>query len=717
MAISAMEFIGRVTSEGDNVAGEEVVGPVVIDSAELKQGDWSDCKFDSSVKITRCSVGANLHLQNARIEGDFSIDGLDFSAGGLAAQALHCRGSMRLSRVSGSFADANVTVVHQDKPNSIESYTGLQLVQMRVDGSATIEDCEGGGGGSTGICMDHVQIGGYLAIGRNCRAFSGLFMSQAKVGGMLIATLGPAGEHEKPWDFLFLDGLECGSGASVDFVSGAGFKRLFMRACRIGGDLRVGAFAGDGTIENGFLWLDGAEVQGDLTVKNLGGPGDMNALDARVVNDILIENCTFRDLDLYGALAGGIWLNGVTLQASADAPAGALDLGNTRVSGPITLERFEGPKVTARYAEAGAFRLTQTTVGQLELDGTRLKAYLAVDGADVGRFSAKNVRGTATLLSSHRSADAALDPSAFGSIDLGDSEWASVDLSNIRLKGRPADGLPEAPHISCTNTRIAHDFKLRARQFEALEDTGAMLLDVSGASIGRMDIAFPLPGKMRFKGAQVGSWGLEQESAEAYDRIMRSTGEFDQGAYLEFENRLENAGLRHEADRLHRIWRRREERSVLAGHGLKELPGKLWRKASMASHRVLLGYGTQKWRILVIWFVFAVLCWGYIQARYAEDMRVSPAALATLQECGAPCSGVERPALATERRQQMGDAGQLIASSAVPLIDLGLAAGLEPAPRSPSFWTLLVMKLIGWIALPLFLTSAVAGFFPKRHRA
>lgn len=729
MAISAREFIDRVTNKGDGaVAGEEIAGPVSITNAELKQGDWSDCKFDSSVKIERCSIRGNLNLQNAQINGDFAVDGLDFSEGGLSAQALHCRGSLRLSQISESFASANVTVVHADKPNAIESYTGLQLVQIRIDGSATIEDCRGGAGGATGICMDYAQIGGYLSIGRNCTAFSGLFMNQAKVAGMLLATLEPPSENEQAWNFLLLDGLECGSDASVDFVSKAGFQRLFIRACKIRGNLRVGAFGAEEPIESGFVWLDGAEVRGDLTAKNLGGSGNMHALDVQVGNDLIVDNCSFGNLDLYGAYAGGVWLKGVTIAALAEGQNSALDLGNSRVSGPITLDNFKGPKISVRYAEAGAFRLTQAEVGQLELDGTWLKAYFAVNGSDVGRLNAQNVRGTATFLSSRRSADEGFECSEFGSIELGDSEWASVDLSNICLKGNLAGGLPQAPRISCTNTRITNDFKLRASQFEALNDLDAMLLDLSGANIGRMDIAFPLPGKMRFKGAQVASWGLKQESAEAYDRIMRSTGEFDQGAYLEFENRLENAGLRHEADKLHRIWRRREERGVLgnrpspdapvpSGVRLRELPSRLWRKASLASHRVLLGYGTQKWRILVIWFFLAILCWGYIHLRYAEDIRVNPAALATLQECGVPCIGAERPTLSIPGLRKLGDSAQLTASSAVSLIDLGLAKSLEPTPGSRSFWALLIMRLVGWIALPLFLSSAVAGFFPKRHRA
>ena len=435
--------------------------------------------------------------------------------------------------------------------------------------------------------------------------------------------------------------------------------------------------------------------------------------DARVTGDIQLINIEVANLDLYGASAKDIWLNNAVDGGNPAAPpsCGIVDFGNTHVSGLMTIDSLHAERLIVRYTRVRAVGLAGLDVDDVDLLGCQVDRYLDISGSRIDRLTGNNIHGTADLRSTSpggRASGAGAPespplPTRVGLIQLTGSQWSSVDLTHFLFEGLPPDG---SAFVACQNIQVAHDFKLHASQFPKATSGDARILDISNGCIGRMDLGLPLPGMMEIKGARVASWGLEEESAKGYDAIMRCAL-IDQGAYLDLENRLENAGRRDEADALHRIWRRRVEDELLSGGP----------RVRSALHRIFLGYGTRSTRILWAWAFAAVTCWALVTWTYPREVQITPAALATLQECGARCRGTQPPALASTLSQRASDALQLVASSGLPIIDLGLARDLEPVPRTPAFWALALMKLLGWIIWPLFLTSAVAGFFPKRHRA
>src|SRR5690606_32861112 len=120
---------------------------------------------------------------------------------------------------------------------------------------------------------------------------------------------------------------------------------------------------------------------------------------------------------------------------------------------------------------------------------------------------------------------------------------------------------------------------------------GNVVLDIRDGQVRQLDLGKPLPGRIDFTGATIGSWGLQHEDADSYAEVLALATEFDRGAYIAIEERLENAGGRAQADRLHRIWRKRE---------VSQLPRRRSRIIPRL-HDLFLGFGTRSHRILGWW--------------------------------------------------------------------------------------------------------------------
>src|SRR5690606_28192922 len=255
------------------------------------------------------------------------------------------------------------------------------------------------------------------------------FLNQAQVGGMLMASMGRPSVTEADWSFVLMNGLTCGNDVSIDFSDNAGFKTLQARACKVRGDLVIEGEARKSGAPSrcGYLALQSCDVQGGIFLKNFSHVVDdarhgtisleradalgitlqsicvqsIHLLDARVVGDIQLMDTEADDLDLYGASAKDIWLYlAEALPGPGDegSPSplacGTVDLGNTRVAGLVTIAGLRARRLSARYSQVRAVRLSGLEVNQVEMSGCRFSAFLDVSGSTIGTFTGNNIAGT-----------------------------------------------------------------------------------------------------------------------------------------------------------------------------------------------------------------------------------------------------------------------------------------------------------------------------------
>src|SRR5690606_31162412 len=141
------------------------------------------------------------------------------------------------------------------------------------------------------------------------------------------------------------------------------------------------------------------------------------------------------------------------------------------------------------------------------------------------------------------------------------------------------------------------------------------------------------------------------------------------------------------------------------------------RKFRARMHGFLLDYGTRSAKILRFWAAAVFLCTLVLINDYEAGIQIDPQMQISIAECGSACDEMDVPSLKASWPGRVSDSLQLAVRDGVPIIDIGLAPHLRAKAESLSFWALVMVRLIGWIAWPLFLTSAVATFLPKRYRA
>ena len=728
MPISAEEFVRRVTAaQPMAVAGLVVEGVVAIDGAAITQPDWRDCRFGASLRIHGAGVPEGLDLTGVSVGGDLRILDLDLGRKSISLRLLDVRGDVVLDGLREVHADTRVTLHRDGELDHVQDYHGLDLVGARIQGGLEISNCSGRFG-SEALCLDRVAVDGLLRIGEGCTGFEYVFLTYAKLGGMLYVRLEPSTGERAGGFRLLWDGLRCAGNVSVEVGEGAFLAQLLARAGTFEGDLKVvGASAagpesgarfahvdlGRSTVRRNLLirklsghsggnkgWSAGAIALGECSVGLLTlAELECDTIDARgmcVEHMLDIHEVRADSIDVYALKTQDIWVRGVGPRQGALV----IDFRRTSVASLAVIEETQAERLDFGFSSVGALRLESVTLGVVELLSTGVEAYLRVVGSTIrDRLSARRVSGVGEFQTRQ---DGGGEPSTVGVLDLGFSAWSQVDLQGLRFAG----GARTGACVSAPGIAVMGRLSLRAEQFQGLP-AGHVVLDIRDGQVRQLDLGKPLPGRIDFTGATIGSWGLQHEDADSYAEVLALATEFDRGAYLAIEERLENAGGRAQADRLHRIWRKRE---------VSQLPRRRSRIIPRL-HDLFLGFGTRSHRILGWWAGVTLLFAAALWLRYPLDVVVSNAYLATLQECGAACHDVLAPTLSGSRPWQFWESLQLLLRSGVPIIDLGLVPHLETRTGSTGYWLTVVIGVLGWIAWPLFLTNAATWFFPKRHRA
>lgn len=728
MPIPAEEFVRRVTAaQPMPVAGMLVEGVVAIDGGAITQPDWRDCRFGASLRISGAEVPAGLDLTGVSVGGDLRISDLELGNSWMSLRLLDVRGDVVLDGLRGVHADTQVSLHRDGDLDHVQAYHGLDMVGARIQGGLEIANCTGRYG-SEALCLDRVAVDGLVRIGEGCSGFEYIFLTYARLGGMLYVRLGASTGKRPGGVRLLWDGLRCAGNVSVEVGEGAFLAQLLARAGTFEGDLKVvGASAAgpEGRARFAHVDLARSTVRRNLLIRRVGGDSGGNkdwsagaialgecsvglltlaelecdAIDARgmcVEHMLDIHEVRADSIDVYALKTQDIWLRAVGPRQGALA----IDFRRASVASLAVIEQTQAERLDFGFSSVGALRLEAVTLGVVELLSTCVEAYLRVVGSTIrDRLSARRVSGVGEFQTRQ---DGGGEPSTVGVLDLGFSAWSQVDLQGLRFAG----GAREGACVSAPGIAVMGRLSLRAEQFQALP-AGNVVLDIRDGQVRQLDLGKPLPGRIDFTGATIGSWGLQHEDADSYAEVLALATEFDRGAYIAIEERLENAGGRAQADRLHRIWRKRE---------VGQLPRRRSRIIPRL-HDLFLGFGTRSHRILGWWAGVTLLFAAALWLRYPLDVVVSNAYLATLQECGAACPGVVAPTLSDSRPWQFWESLQLLLRSGVPIIDLGLVPHLETRTGSTGYWLTVVLGVIGWIAWPLFLTNAATWFFPKRHRA
>ncbi len=708
-----------------------VCGKVTIRNQQLKNTDWSGCRFDGSLTLVECSSGP-LTLRGAFVDGPVSIQGLTFTGGGLSMRGAFCRGGVTLIDIEQSRAPSQVSFQGDRGPDRTLEYLGLDLIGIEVSGGLTLRP-KGGGALGNPVCLDYARISGPTNIGEGHRSVANVFVSFAKLEGCLNIFLA---HQANSTQFVIFDRLECLGNVTVQLADGDSFKRIYSRASAVRGDLRLLSTSNNGAQvigKFGCIGLDGSHIDGTLTICGLAPAQKSNEsvitasstrtgsilvdqveaesirfCDCTVQRDVAMSRVKAGDLDFYGLTATGI-----TLQEVQQPPARQLDidLSRTRIANLVCAEHLVAKQLRLGYSTVGAIRLIGAKLEECIVRSTTIEQYVRIVCSEIAKIDAAYVRGGAALevydaaYNGVEIKDARLaafagdlrdercerDPSEdrrhmrelwelravskINSIDLSGGSWSRVNLMHAYFDSIPA---PADACITAKGLMVSGSLNAIASQFEDLERTA---LDLGGSTVGEVCFGGHLPKRLKFPAARIASWGSTREDAEGFIEIINASIEFDRAACIELEQRLENSGKLAQADRFHVMWRRKEAAS---------LP--LWQRSVSYAHYFLLRYGTRSGQVLLYWSLIALLMLSVVLHFYSTDFTATSP-------------------------QIFADALQHVLRSGIPMFDLGLKPVSEVQAGTPSYWALLTVRLMGWVCWPIFLTSLVVKLLPKRHRA
>lgn len=715
MELSAAEFIKLVTTGSKRVSGAFVTGPVRLADCEVINTDWADCVFDSSIELRGCTLsGASkkrvesaagrmeqvlrcLDLSRSRIAGGLVIAGVvlgkvssapqerdrPVSRGRPPEQDIPAELALEATVIEGDLAISGLSVDGSVASSKLVTHIGVRARRCRVDGDIVVNhllkfpvrlNCERVTGG-----------GGLTATGR----FTEIGIPHAVFGGNILIELAPRlptrtrsreGGDEEELETTKIDLCQSRVRGDAVVTSHHETSEPYSQAAAEGIDLL------DDDVD------DAKAPQGRIAVI-------VQASKASVDRDLVIgrEPSDYTDFDrrlqLERVDLSRIRVGGNILLAHADLTSFPAVEENTH--------EYQG--VRLRRGRAESVRIYNITV-----DMKAAAALPAGDSLEVLDLMDLRVQREIDVVGVTGVSPEPLSLNA-RAVSLRQAECATLLLRGIEL----LDGDPEVSvlGIDATGISVADEAHIGKPNPEARDP----FVDFSEAMLGCLSLSEPLPeGRVHLTGAQVGRWGMaarddsgNQESFQAYKRLLQCSDTLDVAQYVAVERRLGEIGKRHDADKMHVYWKRLE-RGRLRGY----------RKFASFLHDTFLGYGTQVWRpalMLVLTFVVSMFAvWG----NHGAWLQVSDSKQAELAECGYRCiTRWEQQHSGSDWASRLGDAVAVTTKSLVPIVDLQLAGHLEPVPQTAGVAWVSLMRLFGYLLWPIFLTGLLAQLLPQGRNA
>lgn len=673
MEFSAKDFIESVKN-GGIVRGARVRGEIRIEGQDIRQTDWSDCRFDSSIELVRCLIPAAAMEQ---VNGEPAVS-LDLTG----------------ARVVGRIA---ISGLHQYVGTRIEpSHVLIRLKGAQVDGDLVAE----ASAGRLSIDVDSARITGQLLARGDIRK---LYGRDSKIGSRLSVQLDPveversvsisisravvSGDVEVvPHDLGVLRTFERypesfegdpdrGVPSSIDIYLIMDADRL-----RVGGDLVVGIPESDysesrnwSTVKTHGINLRRAEVSGEVVLRQICVLGVEPLED----NSHLYVAVAARKLH-----CGSLSISHLQFDLEIDQDSG-IDTGES-----IQLVELDDACIAGRASISRVFGTTVCLPREWsgpEVYGASLRG-LECEALDVNKLSLVNIdRQFVTVL--------------------------PIDLSGVKIAG-PADfQLKDA---------LDQDFDIGSEAIlgELKQKLGAVITPeaaMSSAEVGILRLDDP-PVKDRFDltGASIGRWkigsgGQEDETSSNYLTLLAATKGLDVGLYRAVEKRLEDIGKRRDADEVHVAWQRRRRKERIFSQSKAR-----WILSWL--HDWALGYGTKTWRPAFVLLAAFALSVGLTCLNYDQWVQVSAQEYSQLAACGEPCLG-RVSALHSEktRMDKFQDGVALATTNITPIIDLKVGAGLEAQAGSSGAYWFLFLRLLGLVAWPVLLAGSLARVIHKRN--
>lgn len=712
MELTAEEFVRRVRARGgERVSGAFVSGPVRLDGGVVFDTDWSGCSFDSSVELDGCTLQGTLPAGAIARDGVMPLRCLDLSDSQIAG-GVRIRGPVLASgidepvasarggfRAGGLATESAVALEMRFEAASIggdlevdrwspQMARGLPVAGARIDASRCRVD------GQVAVTSTHEAGMSLLLaralVGRGLAArgrFACVDTSHADLGGSMLIELSPRRPERR------------GDETVIPHTG------IDLRQSRVRGDFTLTSHHGTSEPYN----------QADDEGIDLLAYGDLEGApmpEGRIVAEVMASRATVERDVLIGREASD------HLSDDCVVELGKVDLSRIRVGGDLSVARARLAGFATAEEDTHAFfalrlRDAQAESVHIHLVDIDLDVAMHLPAGDrltIFDLGGLRVQRGIELVGLRGQAARELPLNALGA-SLRQAECATLILHGVDLQVTNGDTGEELLGIDATGISVADEAHLGKPD----GDRGDPFVDLSESDLGCLTLAEPLPeGRVHLTGARVGRWGMaprdglgDQESFEAYKRLLACADSLDVAQYVAVERRLAEIGKTHDADRMHVHWKRLE-RSRLRGY----------RKLASHLHHWFLGYGTQVWRPALMLAAVFLLSTVALTTYHPVWLQISDSKQAELTDCGYRCiDRLSRYQLPTDWKGRMTDAAAVTAKGLVPIVDLELATHLEAIPGTAGSAWVSLLRTLGYLLWPVFLTGLVAQLLPQGRNA
>jgi hypothetical protein len=735
----SVDFSGTLLREGLILGTGDIGGSLLC----LSINNWS-FKMDGDADLSNMKVGASIFLYNARLQGDVYLVGTA-TGGDLDFSGTYFAKNLFLQNISIGAALLARATNNLKKNFPCEVEQKLWLLGATITGAVDISGLHCGGD----LIMQNASIGQTLlanimggvqtVIGGNA-ILNGMRVSGAVefLGAVLHGDLDLSGtsigddlkvafelDYANNWQIVgtVIDKKIQAESAKIG-------KRVILMGLVVGSINHDDSFAREGNpqdensarrrelgsanfagiqINSSFLLHTDDLVRELLKSKTSGYPPKEITQERRL--KLLIEARRERavihgDLQLARAQIGsGVTLDGAIIDGELNMQDAAVRANIT--CRPVPMEASNNP-VRAHVRKADLENLDIT--GDVDLTGLTILEDLILRDARVrGRlelYPFQKKGGSHGGYEKKRSPD--LSPHSTSKPDITDIGGAlhmdAAEVSHVIVSGESFGGRPAK---QTWWDRVKNTFKIlweqglllligylirggfRERNTGSGEHLEKDAIVLERATIGRLEIIRPLPGKLYLSNMNVGSW---EEQASFFKDMLQQTQPFRKSNYIAIENDLRNKGQDEDADEVYVSMRRRDRRNT--GNFARVL----WDWLLDLSTK----YGTTSVRLfwlLIVWFVASLLI-------FTNPAHVEYAISPSLQN---PTPEVHPdPAV-----WDVVDATFFAVHLHVPIVQLGIDQDVQPSGDAMKAYAM-VSTAASWVIWPLLIAS-LSGFLRKRN--
>jgi len=694
--------------------------------------DLSCARIAGDVRLVGAVIGGELVLQAARIEGNLicrTIDGnvaelrdgawlmgaritgtADFTAAKIVGSLL-----LENASVGGSLHLRASNDLEQDRPCTIED---AWLLGTEVGGSIDVSGAHIG----RSLLLQNARIGQNLQAtnrGGFCTVIEGEINLNAvrvrgtaefrgvTVGGQMeMGSCAIDGELYVGWDFDTADPwkiVRSKIGESIRAESATIGKRVLLLGVTVGGTGSTKARRPSGSPDGSdrhCVSFSGARIHGDLLLRS----DTQGAEILRTLKDSGREpEAERRECLLADARRERTEIGGDLRLARAEV-LGDVVLGGARVAGALDLRDARlHANLCCQAVDLGDAGPATASADDAVLEAVEVHGDADLTGLEVARdllLGYSRIHGCLTLAPAQEEAAGAAEPHAAGEGGAGaepPGRGAAGSLASIGGDLRLDAATISEVVMSGSNLRTNSAPRDDRTGAEPAEPVRCVL---ERATIGRLELVKPLPGKLDLDNLRVGSWE-EHNHPHLFERLLDNSEPFRKRSYLAIENDLRNQGRDRDADKIHQRMRRRERR-------LKPW----WRKAvDLVFLDLPIAYGTESWRLfalMLVLFVTSVLVFKDPAHVEYDLTRFSPQ----------PPDDA-RWTLVTRQHPEpenwnLADAALLAVRLHVPIVTFGIDEEVRPSGSWKVRAYTVVVVAFSWVAWPLFLAS-VSGLLRKRN--